>query len=569
MEQKLRNTLEAIRFAISKRGWDIQPYRDLYQMIKEIPAADPDPENRARDKKDLHEWSQYLIGAAAQALPKAAPEQMEQFYEVWKGALKLDAVDCLDSYLLFLESGRLPQERFYQPRRKILKQAVEIIQDLIDGKIDEGFIAMPPRVGKTSLCMFVYTWLIGKNSENSNLYVAFSDTITSAFYSGILEVLNDPYTYKWREVFPNSKIVHTNSKEETINIDRNKRYPSLTCRSLYGTLNGACDCSGLLMSDDLIGGIEEALNPNRLQNAWSKVDNNMLTRAKGQAKILWVGTRWSIADPAGRRLDLLENDPKFTDRRYKVLNLPALNEKGESNFDYDYGVGFTTEFYHQRRASFEHNNDMASWYAQYQQQPIEREGALFTPETTRMYNGILPEEAVTKIFMAVDPAFGGGDFVAGPVCVKAEDGDLYIPEVIYDDSDKKVTIPRLVDIVLRNGVRHIQFAVNKMTMSYREEFERELRRRSPNTKITITTKADPNQSSKVQRIFDAAPDIRDRMVFLEPSRRSREYGAFMGNLYGFTVLGKNRHDDAPDSLAMAIDMELHPSGIYRIMKREF
>lgn len=561
MEQKTRNTLEAIRFVMEKNPLEPQAYRDLYQMIRELPEE---------EKRERHEWSQYLITASAKALQKQTdPYLMEQYYEVWKGALKLDSKDCLDSYLLFLESGRLPEERFYQPRRRILKNAVDIIQDLIDGKLDEAFIAMPPRVGKTSLCMFVYTWLIGKNSETSNLYVAFSDVITSAFYSGVLEVLNDPYTYKWKEVFPDSKIVHTNSKEETINIDRNKRYPSLTCRSLYGTLNGACDCSGLLMSDDLIGGIEEALNPNRLQNAWSKVDNNMLTRAKGLAKILWVGTRWSIADPAGRRIDLLENDPKFADRRYKVLNLPALNEKDESNFDYDYGVGFSTAFYHQRRASFEHNNDMASWYAQYQQQPIEREGALFTPETTRMYNGILPEEAVTKVFMAVDPAFGGGDFVAGPVCVKTESGDIYVEDVIYDDADKKETIPKLARLVIRHGVRHIQFAVNKMTMSYREEFERELKRQNPAAKVTITTKADPNQSSKEQRIFEAAPDIRDTMVFLEPSRRTKEYNMFMQNVFGFTVLGKNRHDDAPDSLAMAIDMDLHPSGIYRIMRREF
>lgn len=162
---------------------------------------------------------------------------------------------------------------FINPRRKVLKRAVDALQKLTDDELDELFISMPPRVGKTTILMFFVTWLIGRNSELSNLYSAYSDTITKAFYNGVLEIINDPVTYLWHDVFPNAKLVQTNSQDETINIDRKKRYPSLTCRSLYGTLNGACDCNGFEISDDLIGGIEEALNKDRLVSAWSKVDN--------------------------------------------------------------------------------------------------------------------------------------------------------------------------------------------------------------------------------------------------------------------------------------------------------
>ena len=551
--------LEQIQKALAKDPYNVKIFRDYAAMLSQV------PEEHRKDEVPRNEWYRMMISRAM-----SHTESEAELYEYYVGSLKNDAKYSFDAYMLFLESKRMPEERFYQPRRKILKRAVDGIQRLIDGELDEMFLSMPPRVGKTTLCMFLYTWLIGKDPEASNLYCAFSDTITSAFYSGILEILQDPYTYRWSEVFPDSKIVKTNSKEEWLNIDRNKRYPSLTCRSLYGTLNGATDCSGLLLSDDLIGGIEEALNPARMDAAWSKVDNNMLTRAKGGAKILWVGTRWSIIDPAGRRLDLLENDPKYKDRRFEVVTLPALNDKDESNFDYDYGVGFSTEYYHQRRASFEHNNDMASFLAQYQQMPVEREGALFSAETMRFFNGIIPEDqGVTKIFMAVDPAFGGGDFVAGPVGVKVSSGDIYIVDVIFDDRDKKETIPRLVDIVLKYGVRQVQFGVNKMTVSYKEEFEKALRERSPNHRIAVTSKADSSQKSKQQKIFDLAPNIRDVMVFLDSSLRSREYTMFMQNVYGFTALGKNRHDDAPDSLAMLADMDINPSGAYRIFRREF
>ena len=144
-----------------------------------------------------------------------------------------------------------------------MRQVANALQQLVDDKLDELFLSMPPRVGKTSMLMFFMTWLVGRDSERSNLYSAYSDVITSAFYSGCLEVINDPVTYLWHDVFPAAKIASTNSKDETFNLDRKKRYPSLTCRSLYGTLNGACDCNGILVSDDLIGGIEEALNKDR------------------------------------------------------------------------------------------------------------------------------------------------------------------------------------------------------------------------------------------------------------------------------------------------------------------
>lgn len=224
------------------------------------------------------------------------------------------------------------------------------------------------RVGRTlipthnsSIVMFFLTWIMGKHPESSNLYVAFSDTITRALYSGIMEILTDPVTYLWADVFNTCTIADTNSKDETININRHKRYPTLTARSLYGSLNGACDCDGYLVSDDLLSGIEEALNPVRLETAWYHVDNNMLSRAKSGAKKIWIGTRWSTHDPISTRISLLQENSNYAKIRWKSLELPALNEKDESNFNYDYGVGFDTDYYKQRRASFEANNDIASW----------------------------------------------------------------------------------------------------------------------------------------------------------------------------------------------------------------
>lgn len=524
---------------IKKDPEDLQAYEDIFSLC--MSYEEEDFKLAHKTNKKLRD----LIGANINT------DNATKLYKLYKRTLLFDAPYDFDSYLLYIEINRKPEERFYQPRRRILKQIVDKLQALVDDELDELFISLPPRVGKTTLLLFFVTWIIGRNSELSNLYSAYSDTITKAFYNGVLETIADPTTYLWNDVFPKAKIVQTNSADETINIDRKKRYPSLTCRSLYGTLNGACDCNGFEISDDLIGGIEEAMNKDRLVSAWSKVDNNLLPRAKEKAKILWCGTRWSMIDPAGLRMELLLNDDRFKDRRFAIINVSALDENDESNFDYDYGVGFSSEYYRQRRASFERNNDMASWTAQYMGEPIEREGALFTPNDFRYYNGELPKEEPDRIFMAVDPAFGGGDFVASPVCFQYG-SDIYVHDVVYSSEDKRTTQPLLANMAIKYNVAAMQIEANKSTESYKEGVEEELKKKDH--RLNITSKPAPTDKAKYQRIFDKAPDIRDNMIFRESGKRSKEYSLFMQNVLSYKMFAKNQHDDAPDSLTMAMNM---------------
>ncbi len=542
---------------IAKEPRNKEYLEDWFQLCRDIEET---------QKVKAHENCGWLRSHLASEISKGGADVGELF-ELYRRCLLFDSTYSFDAYMQYMEIDRKASERFYLPRRRQLYQVVEALQDLCDDKLDDLILSMPPRVGKTTLILFFITWIIGKEPELANLYSAYSDTITNAMYQGVNEIINDNYTYKWKEVFPGAEVASTNAKEETLNIGRRKRYPSLTCRSLYGTLNGACDCNGYLITDDLIGGIEEALNKDRMVSAWSKVDNNLIPRAKENAKILMCGTRWSIYDPQGKRIDLLENDERFSSRRHRIINVPALDENDESNFDYSYGVGFSTEFYKQRRASFERNGDIASWNAQYMGEPIEREGTLFAPQELRFFNGAVEEDAVIRKFMAVDPAFGGGDFVACPVCYELDEDNIFVVDVVYDNSDKTVTIPQLVNKAIKWEVQAIQVEANKMTESFTEELDKQLRERG--VRINVTSKPASTLKAKEQRIFDKAPDIRSSMYFLESGKRSKEYELFMQNVYSFKFLGKNQHDDAPDSLAMAIDMVRNPLGTLKGFKRFF
>jgi len=489
--------------------------------------------------------------------------------ELMKRSYRIMARDDFDSFMLYIEWDRKTTEKFWLPRRKKLMHIARALQRLEDDELDELFLSQPPRTGKSTLILFFLLWCMLRNSERSNLYTSYSDGVCTVFYNGLLEILSDPYTYLWKDVFPDSKVAGTNAKELLLNLDRPKRYATFTGRSLYGALNGGCDASGYIVADDLHSGIEEAMNPERLNAAWFKVENNLLTRnANGTAKLLWIGTRWSLRDAIARREDIVRNEATYKGRRFEVINVPALDENDQSNFEYDYGKGFTSEYYIQRRASFERNNDMASWLAQYQGEPIEREGTVFNSDELRFYNGVLPDGDPDRVFMAIDPAWGGGDYVAAPVCVQFGD-DIYIPGVVYNKGEKMVTQPLIKQLVVKYNVAALYVEGTRVTRTYADELDKMLRDNGIRVNMQTSVKHFTG-TGKMQRILDKAGEIRERMIFLEEAKRNAEYKQFMQNVLRLAIVSsKKQHDDAPDSLAMAISFSHGVGSSVQIAKRVF
>ena len=494
----------------------------------------------------------------------------EEYFEAYRLALLISAPNRFDQFMQYLEIDRKPEARFYLPRRAILLPFVNALQDLADGNLNELFLSQPPRTGKTTTAIFFAAWLMGRNTEAPNLYCSYSDIITSAFYNGLMEVLTDDRTYNYRQIFPDAEIVRTDAKLEIVDLQRKKHYPTMTCRSLYGTLNGACDAEkGVIISDDLIGGIEEALNKDRLMSAWYKVDNNLIPRGKGGTRYLWMGTRWSVIDPAGLRQDVLLNSKDFRNYPWKSINIPALNNKDQSNFNYKYGVGFDTAYYRRRRASFERNNDVASWNAQYMGMPIEREGTVFAPDEMNYYNGTLPDGTPDKVFMAVDPAWGGGDFVAAPVCYQYGD-EVYVADVVYNNGDKFATQPKIANMAMKHGCSRIYIEGTKTTASYGEGVLEILKKNnypiSLKTSFKNAMNAAAKGQNKTERIYQCAGDIKQKFVFLENGKRSKEYQMFMQNVFSFKYVGKNKNDDAPDSLQMALGFAFPSGGVRSVVR---
>ena len=460
--------------------------------------------------------------------------------------LKTEAPQILDSYMLYVEKNRKRRDHFYEPRRKTLKLVTDKLQMLEDDELDELFVHMPARVGKSQELTLATSWKCARNTEASNLYVTYKEGLGGAFLEGVIEIWTDPI-YCFSDVFPKAIIVDTDAKNNKVDLQRKKKYKSLSGKGLTAGLNGEYDAYGWLIIDDILEGIQDVLNPDILRRKQIIFDNNVMKRKKEKCKVIYNGTIWSLQDIYMDRRDFLENNPETQDIRWDVLKIPALDPiTDESNFDYEYGVGYSTKYYRIERAKFEENDDMAGWYAQCQQEPIERDGAVFNSEHMKFYNGVLPAEEPYRICAACDVALGGEDNLAFAVAYMYEDGSIYIDDVIFDSSEKKITKPKVVNMIIEHDVGSAYFESNQGGEGYKDEVDALLKENGK--KINLVSKYAPTDKRKKQRIWDKAGSIRD-WYFRDTGCRSKEYRIFMRNLYSFTIKGKNTHDDAPDCLA--------------------
>ena len=459
---------------------------------------------------------------------------VKSFYEI----LYLEAPYLFDSYLLYLEKDRSYKRKFYEPRRKCLLKTgiIDALQDLEDDKLDILSISMPPSTGKTTLEKFFQSWIIGKHPDDSNLFFSHSGEITRMYYDGINDITSSK-EYTWQELFPNVKQTSTNAKSEQINFGAYKPFPNVQCTSIGSSNAGKVRCNHLLMCDDLIGGIEIALNKNQLDKLWDIYAVDARQRKMEGCKELHIATRWSVHDVIGRLKTAYEGDD-----RARFIAVPDIDpETGESNFLYDVG-GFTVKFFNNQALLM----DDISYRCLYKNEPIEREGLLYHKEDLRTYLE-LPAGEPDAIWGVCDTKNKGTDFLVMPV-VYVYGVDHYLVDAICNDSsDYGVQYENLANKICENNMQQVEFESNNG--GDRVAYEVELRVKERGGRCNITSK--PTETNKETRIIVNADWIKKNVIFKDESLYTpkSDYGVFMKWLLSYSVTGKNVHDDVPDALA--------------------
>lgn len=500
-------------------------------------------------EKEKENWKNVLreLAARTDEVASAAAPESAALSRAMNDAYCVLAYDNFEYFLIATELEQDPESRFYGTRKNIIRDDVKELQKLEDGEYDMLGISAPPRTYKTALGTRFLAWVIGRHSDESCFFASHSLKMCRKVMNDILKIIN---TEAYKQIFP-GLTVESSSEDNWIDLlpkNRDNGYKTLYFAGIDSNMAGVINCSWLLYCDDLIASVMEAANPDRVANAVEKYTGDIRQRrANGKVRELMIATRFATKDPLAVMETAKENNP-----RAKFIKRPALDENGESNFIYTVNP-MTREHFEE----IKNNMSEIAFECVFQQNPIDREGLMFTD--LKRYKE-LPPGKPDLIYLACDVAYSGSDNLSAPVAYQYGN-DVYIPAVVFRKEGYTVTEPLVAAFIIQHQPNFAKFEENAGGEVYANDI-RSAVTGSANTRI-FTQRAKTN---KLMRIEQFEPVI-NNMYFLHRSlyRPGSDYDRFMKELERFNINGKNKHDDAADSLAMLAEMkrstEMGPSAV--------
>lgn len=523
--------------AILKSPLDVAAYDDKFALCRDYEGT---------EFRLAHEWNQALQEEIRAGLKLAVDTRdfktAEEFDNLLFRSLLFCAPHYFDAYLQAVEYGKPLDKKFYLPRRHYLRRYVEGYQEVLEGKLDFLSISMPKRCGKSQLSINFTNMLSGKFPDRSTLMEGTGDDLVQSFYKGCLEYIQQPNDYHFYDIFPESKLVQTNADTKVINLLHKSRFPTVMCRSIDARQVGLSEATNLLYLDDCVEGREEAKNRQRLDDKWEVISGDIIGRAIEGTPIVICGTRYSLYDPIGH----LQEEMRKQGKRCKIFETPALDPvTDESNFEYirEGRKVFTTQYFRDQREML----SAEQFESEFQQQPFEAKGILFPEASLNRYFELPVDREPDSIIAVCDTADKGADYCSMPIAAVYGD-EVYIVDVVFDDSPPEVTKPECAKALMDNLVVAGTFESNNAGTYFARDVQQILTDR----KYVCNIRTKRTISNKQTRIEFASDNIIKHFYFKDPSlyARNSQYAMFMKQVTTYTRSGKVPHDDAPDSLSL-------------------
>ena len=468
----------------------------------------------------------------------AETDETGKAYDIYRDLLLFDAPFDFDCFCRYIEWNREPEKRFYLPRRKQLLPIVHALERLEHREKRLLCISCPPGVGKTTIAEFFLTWTGGRNPALPNVIGSHSNAFLRGLYDEVSRIVGKNSEYLWQNVFPSIHVTGTNAKDLMLDIGSRKRFATYEFSSIGSGNAGRIRAANLLYCDDLIDSIETAMSRERLDKIYQQYYTDYRQRKIGNCAELHIATRWSVHDVIGRLEDAYggNDDSEF-------IVLPALDENDESNFDYPYGVGFTTQFYREQREIM----DSASWKALYMNEPIEREGLLYPADQLQRYFE-LPEGEPDAIIGVCDTKTTGSDYCVMPI-VFQYGTKFYVEDCLCENYAPNVVEINLVNKICQWNPHMVRFESNVAGGKLASDIQQAVKERNCRTKIETKW----TQQNKETKILVEAPWVLEHCVFKDDSvihgEQWAEYRKMIQLLCSYSLEGKNKHDDVPDAFA--------------------
>lgn len=117
----------------------------------------------------------------------------------------------------------------------------------VDDTLDLLAISLPPGSGKTTLALFLLSFLAGRDPNNPILTGSHSNAFIRGCYDEVLRLVDPQGEYLWKDVFPGIKVSSTNAKDCRIDFDKWQRFETLEFTSI-GTGTAGLPCAEYIMA---------------------------------------------------------------------------------------------------------------------------------------------------------------------------------------------------------------------------------------------------------------------------------------------------------------------------------
>lgn len=424
----------------------------------------------------------------------------------------------------FFDYCELMAPDFYKRSRQYLVQLANTLQEFVFNSPKKVLvISIPPRCGKSRTASLFAEWTFGKDPTKKIMTGSYNETLSTQFAKTVRNTIQtqkvEPFIPVFSDVFPDVKIKQGDAAMNMWSLEG--QYSSYLATSPSGTATGF-GCS-LMIIDDVIKNAQEANNQLTKQAHYDWFTNTMLSRLEEGGKIIIIMTRWASDDLAGRIINHFKDDAE-------VISLKALQDDGTMLCEDVLS-----------RESYEEKKKLMSpdiFYANYQQEPIDLKGQLYTSFKT--YDSLPQFE---KIQSYTDTADTGSDYLCS-IIYGIYQKEAYILDVIYTNEPMEITEPLVAKHIFEYKVNQADIESNNGGRG----FSRQISHYLTNTYNTNHTVIRPFHQSKNKqaRILSNATWVMEHIYF--PQNWHNKYPEFYKAITSYQREGKNLHDDAPDAL---------------------
>lgn len=270
---------------------------------------------------------------------------------------------------------------------RVLAEALERVEN---GSLKRLIVNMPPRHGKSELVSVNFpAWCMGRDKDRSIIAASYGADLATDFGRKVRNIMDTP---EYGLLFE-TKLAEDAKAKGSWNTQGRGEYNAV---GVGGAITGKG--GKIVIIDDPIKNREEADSEVVSEKIWDWYKSTLRTRLTPDGAIVVVMTRWKDDDLVGR---ILEESKNTAGEEWEVITLPAIAEDDEEfrkEGEALWADHYTLENLNITKADI----GTYEFASQYQQNPVNRETAVFKENMFKYISLEEVQKKVTNCYITID-----------------------------------------------------------------------------------------------------------------------------------------------------------------------